>query len=410
MAKVFLLLIIFFFTPIFTSHSLINAVEVPSSSSSSTIFTISPAQSPSSLPLLSTSENLESPEFLCPLSSIAKILIELGFHDFARAIHSLSLSSDLQLPWYGPLTIFAPSDSSVRTCSKCSLTVLLQEHTVSGLYSFDYVSRFIFGTKMEAILPGRCLTVTAAINRGNKIFIGGAEITQPDLYVSDLLIIHGVQGFLSHLSPFSCAIDKMTSLSLPHVSPSTAFTRIMLTDAMIRLRLSGYSVLALAIKVKYIELATLKNMTIFAVDDSSIFHGGHAYVHTIRYHIIPNMVLKFTDLENLPQSKILPTLEAGETITVTTPGGGEFLSPLRINYVKIRYPNLIINSKLVIHGISTPFPHLRQSISVGGNSEVHPAITSEFGTDARDLTIKTTSSPSGMKTPVEAKDYAHQGL
>uniref|UniRef100_A0A803LMI2 Protein FAR1-RELATED SEQUENCE n=1 Tax=Chenopodium quinoa TaxID=63459 RepID=A0A803LMI2_CHEQI len=272
-------------------------------------------------------------------------------------------------------------DASVRTCTSCSLTLLLQEHTVPGIYPQDYLNQLIFGTKIESILPGRCLTVTSAAN-STKIFIGGAEITHPNLFISDHVIIHGLQGFISHLSPYSCSMDRMTSLSLRHLSPSVALTRMMLVDAGIRLRLSGYSFLALAMRVKYAELVTLQNMTIFAVDDSSIFQGGHSYVHGVRFHIIPNQMLKFADLESLPPSTVLPTLESGETLTITTPGGGGTSSPMRINYVKIKYPDLIYNYKLVVHGIGSPFPHLRQSIPVStGRSGFYPITAGEYGSD-----------------------------
>ncbi|XP_073226885.1 uncharacterized protein [Cicer arietinum] len=56
--------------------------------------------------------------------------------------------------------------------------------------------------------------------------------------------------------------------------------RLMLRDAMLRLRNNGFSILALAMKVKYAELVTLNknNMTVFAVDDLSIFSGSHSYI------------------------------------------------------------------------------------------------------------------------------------
>ncbi|XP_057538563.1 fasciclin-like arabinogalactan protein 21 [Amaranthus tricolor] len=394
MAK--LLQLFIFLTTIFNSHSLISAIESHSSS-----FSSSPSSSPT-FPF-STSEFVTTPEFLSPLSSITHILDELGFHDFAMASRSLSLSSESHLQWIDrPVTVFAPSDSSMRTCPSCSLPLLLQEHSIPGLYPLDYLSNIIFGAKIETIFPGRCLTVTSSVN-GTKIFVNGAEITHPDLYVGSRIIIHGVQGFLSHLSPFSCSTEKLTSLALPHLSsPSTAFTRIMLIDTMIRLRTSGYSILSLAIKIKFHELVTLHNMTIFAVDDFSIFHGGHAYVHSVRFHIIPNRHLKISDLEKLPVSTVFPTLESGESLTITNTPEGNYLSPMRINYIKIKYPNLLYNSKVIIHGIPCPFPHLSQSIPVTDQkkSGFYPITTSEFGSDARESTVSNVrqSSDAPMKS------------
>ncbi|XP_021728289.1 fasciclin-like arabinogalactan protein 21 [Chenopodium quinoa] len=391
---------------ILTSVSHISAIDT--TSSTFTFSSSSSSPSPSSPPFpFSSSEALNQPQFLSNLTTITKILSDLGFHELATASHSLSLSSASHLPWLGPITIFAPVDSSVRACPSCSLALLLQEHTVSGLYPSDYLNRLIFGTKIETILPGRCLTVTSAAN-ATAISISGAQITRPNLYIGDHVIIHGLQGFISHVSPYSCSMDKMTSLNLPHPSPAMALNRVMLAEAMIRLRVSGYSVLALAMRIKYAELVTLHNMTIFAVDDSTIFHGGHSYVHSIRFHVIPNQMLKLADLESLPVSTVFPTLESGETLTITTPGGGGVMSPVRINYIKIKYPNLIYNSKLVIHGLASPFPHLRQSIAVSTRRS-GSSVGDSTSVDVRQSTEPAAPSPV-MKSVVEMIDDIHQGL
>ncbi|CAO2822607.1 unnamed protein product [Amaranthus hypochondriacus] len=396
--------LIIFFTSISISFCLIAAMDESLSSSSP-----SPT-SPPPFPF-SASETVFSPHFITPLSSISQLLTELGFRDLSMAARALSLSSESHLPWLDrPITVFAPSDSSLRTCSSCSPLVLLQEHSVPGLYHFDYLTKLIFGSKIETIFPGRCLVVTSTFN-GTKIFVNGAEITHPDIYVGERIIIHGVQGFLSHLSPFSCSIEKMTPLNLPYPSPSAAMTRIMLIDAMIRLRKSGYSILSLAIKVKFHELVNLHNMTIFAVDDSAIFHGGQAYIHSVRYHIIPNKLINFSDLETFPSSTVFPTLESGETLTITTPGRNA-LSPMRINYVKINYPNILHNSKVIIHGVPFPFPHLRQSIPITEKkSGFYPITTGEFGSEPREsgVNIVRQNSAAPMESMPEIDD-AHQGL
>ncbi|KAF4350889.1 hypothetical protein F8388_008071 [Cannabis sativa] len=56
----------------------------------------------------------------------------------------------------------------------------------------DYLQNLAFGTKIETLSPGRCLTITAERSplRSNettssKIFISGLEITQPDLFMGD---------------------------------------------------------------------------------------------------------------------------------------------------------------------------------------------------------------------------------
>lgn len=283
-----------------------------------------------------------------------------------------SLSDDSAFTtWNGPTTLFAPTDASIRSCSSCSVVRLLREHIVPGLFSYDYLRKLAFGTKIETMDPGRCITVTSS-NDGNnftKIYIGGVEITRPDLFNNGLVVVHGLQGYVAQLSPFSCNIERMTSLSFPDNRQAAAqqsvqnpayIMRLMLRDAMLRLRNSGFSILALAMKLKSIELMNLQNITVFALDDVSIFAGSHAYVNNIRFHIIPNRLLAISDLEKISSGTLLPTLESGQSLMVTTTAGG--FTPMRINYVRIKVPDVMRNLKIVVHSIYLPFPHLHPGV------------------------------------------------
>jgi len=414
----FVLLLAIFITSIRSISAIDNLFSTssfsspPSNSYSSS--TVSAAATTSAQPPFNfLDENDLKPPPFSPFSSITPILTDLGYHHLAMGAHSLSLSSTV-IPWLGPVTIFAPDDSSVRTCPSCSISLLLQEPTVPGLYPLDYLQKLVFGTKIETILAGRCLTVTSTAN-SSKIFIGGAEITRPDL-INGNVIIHGLRGYVSHLSPYSCSIDKMTSLWLPMQSPASSLMRMMLADAMIRLRTGGYSILALALRIKYPAIVTLNNMTIFALDDSAIFHGGSAYVHDVKFHIVPNCLLKLVDLEALPAATMLPSLLPGETLTVTTAGGGGVLSPMRINYVLIKSPDLLYNLKIVVHGVALPFPHLHKeaTMAVSGRSGFSVMAT-EFGPEDQDQVPAmgkvghTEAAPSPVVESAVEMDY-HHGL
>lgn len=237
-----------------------------------------------------------------------------------------------------------------------------------GIFSLQYLQTLPFGTKIETMVPGRCLTVTSAVNN-SKIFIGGVEITHPDLFNNGLIVVHGLDGFVSHLSPFSCNIERVSSVSFPFQPsdrsqsvPSFAIMRLMLRDAMVRLRMNGFSVLALALRLKYPELVSLQNMTVFTLDDASIFTGGQAYVTNVRFHIVPNNFLLAADLQKLPPGTLLPTLEHGQKLKVTTAGGGA--APIRINYVRIKKPDVMHNLKIAVHDLHMPFPHLNQAEAV----------------------------------------------
>ncbi|KAK3415016.1 hypothetical protein EUGRSUZ_H00590 [Eucalyptus grandis] len=302
---------------------------------------------------------------LSPTSLLEPILSHLGFHDLAMAVPSLTDSPSFTT-WNGPSTLFAPSDSSLKSCASCSVPRILSEHIVPGLFSFGYIQKLAFGTKVETMSPGHCLTVTSATHRvtnTTRIFIDGVEISRPDMFNNGIVVVHGLEGFIAPLSPFSCSIEKMTSLAFPFSLPppvSSSFSpsplmRLMLRDAVLRLRTSGFGILALAIKIKYPELVNLQNATIFTVDDFSIFTGGISYVNNVRFHIVPNRYLAMADLERLPAGTVMPSLEAGQYLAVTTAGGP---ATMRINYVRMKSPDVMRNQKVVVHSLFLPFPHL----------------------------------------------------
>ncbi|KAG2716569.1 hypothetical protein I3760_03G132500 [Carya illinoinensis] len=346
-------------------------------SSASTIPVLEQSITPSSPltppPAPTPSQEQQDRSFFSHTSLLPPILSHLGFNELATAAPSLSDSASTA--WPGPYTLFAPSDSSLRSCISCSIPNLLREHIVPGLFTVDYLRKLAFGTRIETLSPGRCITITSERSKNGsfsaaaKVFIGGVEVTQPDLFNNGLVVVHGLQGFVAPLSPFSCDVERMTSLSFPfhpertvthqiYSTTQSAVMHLMLRDTMLRLRNNGFNILALAMKVKYGELVGLNNMTVFAVDDVSIFSGSHAYISNIRFHIVPNHYLTFSDLEKLPTEITLPTLERGQSLRITTAGGGLSGAPVSINYVRIRVPDVIRNLKIAVHSVFLPFPHI----------------------------------------------------
>ncbi|XP_059433608.1 fasciclin-like arabinogalactan protein 21 [Corylus avellana] len=325
----------------------------------------------SSPPAASPQQSPQDHSFFSHTALLPAILSHLGYHELATAAPSLS-ESTTSMAWTGPSTLFAPTDSSLRACDSCSVANILREHLIPGAFTINYLRKLPFGSKIETLSPGRCITVTSERSKnGNdtvasaKVFVDGVEVTRPDLFNNGLVIVHGLQGFMAPLSPFSCDLERMTSLSFPfhhdraeahQVHPS--IMRLMLRDAMLRLRNNGFSILALAMRVKYADLVGLNNMTVFAVDDLSIFTGSHSYISNVRFHIVPNRFLTLSDLEKLPVESTLPTLERGQSLMVTTAGEGLLAEPIRINYVRIKAPEVMRNLKIVVHSVFLPFPHI----------------------------------------------------
>ncbi|KAG5241765.1 hypothetical protein OIU76_024928 [Salix suchowensis] len=444
----FLILLIFSFS-IITISIAFDGVE--------TTTNLSPSPPPqqqritSPPPQVSNSDNLHDHSFFSHTTLLAPILSHLGFTQLAMVAPSLS-ADPTTTAWSGPFTLFAPSDSSLSTCFSCSIPDLLREHIVPGLFTIDYLRKLAFGTKIETLSPGRCMTVTSnSLNNDTvshssvKVFIGGVEITHPDLFNNGVLIIHGIQGYIAPLSPLSCDVERLSSLSFPnhervtpHVTSTThqqgvgtlmqpAIMRLMLRDAMLRLRNNGFTILSLAMRVKYPELVTLANMTVFALDDVSIFSGSHGYINSVRFHIVPNHYLSITDLERLPVGASLPTLERGQALVVTSAGGFNMAVPMRINYVRVKVPDLMKNLKIAVHSVYLPFPRIHPTsaapydeITGGGGGGYNVVAAAEAAEDgACSMVYEEDGSNCWMVPPMPAQvkpsvavqiDEDHHGL
>ncbi|KAI9117039.1 hypothetical protein K1719_012038 [Acacia pycnantha] len=365
----------------------VTAIDGPQGSSMPPTIPSTPAPTP---------RDVQEHSFFSHTALLPPILSHLGFQELATAAPSLSdPASSAASSWTGPSTIFAPSDASLRTCYSCSVPNLLREHIVPGYFTMDYLRKLAFGTKIETLSPGRCITVTYDSVRGNsgpasdaKVYIGGMEITQPELFNNGMVVVHGIEGFISPLSPFSCDVERMSShlypyhldhrsgQHIPSGSIHPAVMRLMVRDAILRLRNNGFSILALAMKVRYSDLITLNNMTIFAVDDLSIFSGSHSYISNVKFHMVPNHYLTITDLEKLPLGTPLPTLERGQTLLITNSFGGLTSAPMRINYVRVKVPDVTRNIKIVVHSVYLPFPHISPVAAafdslLGGEGSAH---------------------------------------
>lgn len=318
-----------------------------------------------------------------PMAVLEAVLSNLGFQELTTAVPSLSDSA--YYSWNGPSTVFAPSDDSIRSCrGSCSVPELLREHIVPGLFSFEYLKNLAFGTKLETMRTGRCVTVTSANSNSREVnktivYIGGVEITHPDMFNNGMLVVHRLEGFISLLSPFSCNVERMSSVSFPsqqsdveenrtitssrQPSPA-AVMRLMLKDAMLRLHNNGFSIVSLALKVKYPEIMNLQNMTVFALDDASIFSGAHGYLNNFKFHIVPNRLLMSADLLKLPAGTTLSTLDRDQTLTITSSGSGG--GQMRINYVRIKSSDVVYNIKVAVHSIFLAFPHLHPAATTPG--------------------------------------------
>nr|GEV24536.1 hypothetical protein [Tanacetum cinerariifolium] len=318
----------------------------------------------SATPYLSPEEEPQ-PQQSPPSYNISTLLNTLGFHHISvTATTNININSTTS-----KITIFSPTDTSLQSCPYCSLPLLLLEHTVPSLYPYHLLKQLPFGTKIQTLATSPpnntplCLTLTKTVttddNNNPQLFVGGVEVTRPDIYNDGHVIVHGIQGYLAHLSTYSCQVEKMTSLSFP--SRPIAIMLGFLKDAILRLRMTDYTVLALLIQENVDQLTEMDSMTVFAVDDAGVFGDGHLFVANLKFHIVPNMRLTALELLNLPVDTVLPTMVAGENVVVTMDGGGGPLTPMRISNVKVTSMNVVINDGIVVHGIAAPLPRVHRT-------------------------------------------------
>ncbi|CAD6340253.1 unnamed protein product [Miscanthus lutarioriparius] len=318
------------------------------------------------------------------LQQIAKVLASLGYNEMASSATLLADTASVAA-WPGAITVFAAPDVFLQhSCPECSRRHLLLDHMALGYFPYAELAAAP-AMKLPSASVGFCLDVAAQPQRGPfsvhhaSLYVNGVMVSEPELYDDGRYVVHGLHGFIPPLSRASCVEDDAHAhhhhqVHLHHyrrhhhlsarsaaTSAATAASvvRIMIREAISRLRDSGFGFVALAMRVKFAELEKLSNLTVFALDDQVIFTGGgHGYVSAVRFHIVPGHRLTRADLLLLRPGTILPTLAGEDQKLVITLGSGSATDEVRINYIPVKEPDVVINSRVAVHGIYLPFPRL----------------------------------------------------
>ncbi|KAG8070713.1 hypothetical protein GUJ93_ZPchr0006g44969 [Zizania palustris] len=306
------------------------------------------------------------------LQQLARVLTSLGYNEMASAAPLLADSAAIAR-WPGAITVFAAPDVFLHaSCPMCSRRHILLEHIALGYFPYSELTAAPHA-KIPSASPGFCLNLVSELGpfaiHPARLYVDGVEVSQPELYNDGRYVVHGLHGFLPPLSHTSCFDGSHNHHHHHHINTRSATTsaataasvmRIMIREAIARLRDGGYGFVALAMRVKFVELERLANMTVFALDDQSIFAGGgHDYVSAVRFHIIPGRRLTHDDLLRLPPGTMLPTLASeGQNLVVTQGASGSGSNDVRINYIPMKEPDVVINSRIAVHGVYVPLPHL----------------------------------------------------
>lgn len=317
------------------------------------------------------------------LQQLSRVLTSLGYNEMASAAPLLVDEPPLAR-WPGAITVFAAPDAFLQaSCPMCSRHHLLVQHIAMGYYPYAELASAAT-MKIPSAAVGLCLKI--ASQRGPfgvhyaRIYADGVEVSHPELYNDGRYVVHGLHGFLRPLthSCFDGVPPRHGHLGArsAHTSAATAASvvRIMLRDAIARLRDGGYGFVALAMRVKFAELERFANVTLFALDDQAIFvGGGHDYVSAVRFHVVPDHRLTRADLRRLRPGTILPTMAGeGQSLVVTHASNHD----VRINYIPIKDPDVVVNSRVAVHGVYVPFPrihlaNLAASVAVASDADIN---------------------------------------
>jgi hypothetical protein len=336
--------------------------------STTTLPVPNPYNSVASQPLHAKAEATESSidDKEMGLQQLAKVLTSLGYNEMASAATLLTDSSSVA-GWTGAITVFAAPDVFLQaSCPGCSPRRLFLEHIALGYFPVSELAAAPT-VKLPSASVGFCLNVAAEpgpfVLHHVNLYVDGIEISHPELYNDGRYVVHGLHGFVPPLSHTCYEAEHHHHLTAKSATGSaataTSVVRIMIRDAISRLRDGGFGFVALAMRVKFAELEKFSNLTVFALDDQAIFTGrGHDYVSSVRFHIVPGHHLIRANLLQLRPGAKLPTLAGKYQKLVITHGAGSGSDEVRINYIPVKEPDVVVNSRVAIHGIHVPFPPL----------------------------------------------------
>ncbi|KAI5016626.1 hypothetical protein ZWY2020_006477 [Hordeum vulgare] len=302
------------------------------------------------------------------LHQLSRALASLGYQEMAAAAGALLVNSPLFAKWPGPMTVFAAPDAFLQaSCPTCSRRDLLIHHIAMGYYPYSELAAAAM-VKIPSASVNFCINI---VSEGGpfdtglaRIYADDVEVSHPDLYNDGLYVVHGLVGFLRPLT-HSCFDGPHPHHRRSLAGRSSGGT--LVREAIARLRRRGFGVVAIALRLQFTELQRFANLTVFALEDQAIFaRGGHDYVSSVRFHIVLKHRLTRAELLRLRPGTILPTLAGEDQSLVITHGAGENVF---VNYIHIKESDVVVNSRIAVHGIESPLLHLNGELHSGGAAE-----------------------------------------
>ncbi|KAE9585656.1 hypothetical protein Lal_00010228 [Lupinus albus] len=286
-------------------------------------------------------------------------LRKAGFTFMAQLLHSSSQSPPFFLPPQNS-TLFAITDSSIKntTLPLYLLKNLLQYHTSTSRFSMQDLLSMSRLTCIPTLFRGKNVAITKVDldPRKRSIEINNVLISNPDIFLDDQVVIHGV------LAPFS-SLHPQGILDFIHSSPCHRFNNnknssvTILEEVVKMLSSKGYT--SFSIALHYVldaikeDWVSLSYATLFApLDFDLMSYPSTLLDRTVRIHILPQR-FSYKELSSLPVRTLLKTLMPDNNLEID--GVLDFMSGIMISGVEIVVPDMFTSEKFVVHGISRAF-------------------------------------------------------
>ncbi|XP_024199955.2 proline-rich protein 36-like, partial [Rosa chinensis] len=146
------------------------------------------------------------------LNNIIDALIGSG--DFGSWVNIITAANPLALPLSA--TVFVPQNDAVTRVPAAD-PFLLPYHVVPQRLTFADLRLFKTNSRLPTLLPGKFIVVTS--NSESNFTVDDSTITQPDVYVTANVVVHGVATVLDY-SVYGVA--TVVSMPKPKQQPSPA--------------------------------------------------------------------------------------------------------------------------------------------------------------------------------------------
>ncbi|OWM90969.1 fasciclin-like arabinogalactan protein 21 [Punica granatum] len=335
---------------------------------------------------LSTAKDGSSPSDLGPNLSLnaSKVLRQAGFSGMATL---LSISPEYYSSASLNITIFALTDSALANVSRSPWVMkdFLRYHALPLRLSMVDLAKEPGGTCLPTLSPGKNLLIKRSEAKGNQVVINDVPVKNPDLFLEEKVVIHGIHEPFAFLGIQGMGRDWVL-MPLPLCNPNLKVVSDVSESKQQRQEkeeeaervgwalairfLKSYGFIPFAVQLKsVVDLdrtleygKDLTSFTIFAPQDFQYMPSETPMLDNIvRAHILPGKY-DYLQLLALSDRASLKTLVPGLNLEVDVIKIGNAIAGVAVNGMEITDPEAFMSEKFIIHGIPQAF-HVKEFLN-----------------------------------------------